>query len=89
MYKAKGVSPLMNRATNLVRPMYMYMYIPSEAAQCFSLSAFGLCLTYFPLCIYMYEIDHVRVRVRVRVRVCVHVRVCVRVRTAVHVYVFF
>ena len=34
-------------------------YIPSEAAQFFSLSAFGLCLTSLVLiCIYMYEIDH-------------------------------
>ena len=36
-------------------------YIPSEAAQFFSLSAFGLCLTSLVLIciyIYMYEIDH-------------------------------
>ena len=45
---------------------YMYMWsrvqTPSEAAQFFSLSAFGLCLTSLVLiCIYMYmyEIDHV------------------------------
>ena len=33
----------------LVRHSYMFMYILSEAVQCFSLSALGLCLNCLPL----------------------------------------
>ena len=49
----------------ILNTIYMYdtytrVRIPSETAQFFSLSAFGLCLTCLVLiCIYMYEIDHV------------------------------